>query len=197
METDGSLIVPAGSALTSESGPVNGVIDPGETVTLLFALRDSVGTNTANLVATLLATNGVTKPSGPQNYGALVVHGPSVSRSFSFTASGTNGQTISATLQLQDGSHQSRARPCSVSRSARARPTSPTPRRLSSTIRPAPPPYPSTINVSGLAGLVTKATVTLTNLNHTWPGDIDALLVSPYRPEVLPDGQMRQQLRHQ
>ncbi len=40
-------------------------------------------------------------------------------------------------------------------------------------------PYPSTINVSGLAGLVTKATVTLTNLNHTWPSDIDALLVSP------------------
>ena len=104
VETDGSLIVTAGSALISESGPVNGVIDPGETVTLLFALRDSTGTNTVNLVATLLATNGVTNPSGPQNYGALVVHGPSVSRPFSFTASATNGQTISATFQLQDGS---------------------------------------------------------------------------------------------
>ena len=78
VETDGSLIVPAGAALISESGPVNGVIDPGETVTLLFALRDSTGTNTVNLVATLLATNGVTNPSGPQTYGALVVHGPSV-----------------------------------------------------------------------------------------------------------------------
>ena len=54
-------------------------------------------------VATLLATNGITQPSGPQTYGALAVHGPSVSRPFSFTASGTNGQTIRATLQLQDG----------------------------------------------------------------------------------------------
>ena len=55
-ETDGSLVIPAGVALTSESGPVNGVIDPGETVTLLFALRNANGTNTVNLVATLLAT---------------------------------------------------------------------------------------------------------------------------------------------
>ena len=35
------------------------------------------------------------------------------------------------------------------------------------------------ININGLAGVVSKATVTLTNLNHVWPGDIDALLVSP------------------
>ena len=103
VETDGSLIIPAGAALISESGPVNGVIDPGETVSLLFALRDSTGTNTVNLVATLLTTNGVTKPSAPQTYGALTVHGPSVSRPFTFTANGVNGQTISATFQLQDG----------------------------------------------------------------------------------------------
>ena len=47
LEADGSLIVPAGAALISETnGLANGAIDPGETVTLLFALRDSVGTNT-------------------------------------------------------------------------------------------------------------------------------------------------------
>ncbi|WP_236097045.1 calcium-binding protein, partial [Dolichospermum planctonicum] len=40
-------------------------------------------------------------------------------------------------------------------------------------------PYPSIINVSGTSGNLTKLTVTLTNLNHTWPGDIDVLLVSP------------------
>ncbi|MDH6106571.1 S8 family serine peptidase [Anabaenopsis tanganyikae CS-531] len=40
-------------------------------------------------------------------------------------------------------------------------------------------PYPATISVSGLSGEVTNVTVTLTNLAHTWPDDIDVLLVGP------------------
>lgn len=40
-------------------------------------------------------------------------------------------------------------------------------------------PYSSDINVSGLTGTVTKVTVTLTNINHTFPDDLDVLLVSP------------------
>jgi len=38
---------------------------------------------------------------------------------------------------------------------------------------------PFTINVSGLAGEVTKATVTLHGLTHTFPRDVNVLLVSP------------------
>ncbi|MDV2998669.1 MAG: hypothetical protein N5P05_000275 [Chroococcopsis gigantea SAG 12.99] len=40
-------------------------------------------------------------------------------------------------------------------------------------------PYPAGINVSGLTGNITKVTVTLFNLSHTWANDIDILLVSP------------------
>ncbi|MGO9269700.1 MAG: Calx-beta domain-containing protein [Terriglobia bacterium] len=197
VETDGSLVVPAGSALISESGPVNGVIDPGETVTVLFALRNSTGTNTVNLVATMLATNGVSNPSGglalgsapTSSYGTLVVHGPSVSRPFTFTASATNGQIITATFQLQDGSvnrglavfnftvGQTANRFANLSAITIPDPAAPNPPWQVGS-GPATP-YPSTINVKGLGGLVTKATVTLTNLNHTWPSDIDILLVSP------------------
>jgi T5SS/PEP-CTERM-associated repeat protein len=45
--------------------------------------------------------------------------------------------------------------------------------------------YPSTINVSGLAGLTTKVTVTLSNLSHTFPDDLDILLVSPTGQKVM------------
>ncbi|MBD0325514.1 MAG: VCBS repeat-containing protein [Pyrinomonadaceae bacterium] len=40
-------------------------------------------------------------------------------------------------------------------------------------------PYPSTINVSGLTGNVTNITVTFNNFNHTFPDDMDILLVGP------------------
>jgi subtilisin-like proprotein convertase family protein len=40
-------------------------------------------------------------------------------------------------------------------------------------------PYPSSIGVSGVPGVITKVTVTLNNITHTFPDDIDVLLVSP------------------
>ncbi|HWW00693.1 MAG TPA: Calx-beta domain-containing protein [Candidatus Acidoferrum sp.] len=179
VETDGSLIVPAGTALLSESfSPPNGSIDPGETVTILFAFRNSAGTNTVNLVATLLATNGITSPSGPQTYGVLAVHGPSVSRPFTFTANATNGQVIQATFQFTDGTSPTNFAVVSLV-------VGQTTALFSNTVsivindNTNASPYPSSINVGSLPGLVSKAVVTFTNLNHDSPADIAALLVSP------------------
>jgi subtilisin-like proprotein convertase family protein len=104
--TEGALPVIAGgaTAITAEScAPANNAIDPGETVTVNFDLSNVGTANTTNLVATLLATGGVTSPSGPQNYGVVVAGGPPVTRPFTFTANTTCGQTITATFQLQDG----------------------------------------------------------------------------------------------
>src|SRR5204862_6142506 len=40
-------------------------------------------------------------------------------------------------------------------------------------------PYPSEIVVSGLAGAITDVNVTLKGLSHTFPDDVDVLLVGP------------------
>jgi large repetitive protein len=46
-------------------------------------------------------------------------------------------------------------------------------------------PYPSTINVSGMGDQVTGVTVTLTNITHTYPNDVDILLVGPQGQNVV------------
>jgi hypothetical protein len=46
-------------------------------------------------------------------------------------------------------------------------------------------PYPSEITVSGVTGTVTKVTVSIYDLNHTWADDIDMLLVGPGGQTVM------------
>lgn len=45
--------------------------------------------------------------------------------------------------------------------------------------------YPSVVQVSGLTNGVFKVTATVRNINHTWPDDIDLLLVGPQGQNVL------------
>ena len=96
------IIVSNSFTLVAEGCP-NGVIDPAETVTVNFGLKNTGTANTTNLVATLLATGGVSSPSGPQTYGVLVTNGAAVALPFTFTATGSCGGTNIATLLLQDG----------------------------------------------------------------------------------------------
>ena len=192
-DTSGSYVIPAGSALVSETGAgvPNGIIDPNETVVILFSFRDAGGTNVGNLVATLLATNGVTAVSpASESYGPLAYGRHSAFRPFQFTAQGTNGQQIQATFQLQDG-----AKPIgsAVVGYTLGEWTSMFSNRAAIYI-PAigspggygiASPYPSVINVSGVGGSLIKASVTVTNLSHQSASDIDMLLVSPNQQSVL------------
>ena len=186
--------VPPAVVVAESVAPANNAPDPDETVTMSFPLKN-VGTGlTTNLVATLLPGGGVNAPSGPQSYGALSPIGPAAARDFSFVASGNCGDTITATFQLQDG--------------ALDLGTVSFPIRLGSTVTSvtaganagaiaipgvgtgaaagAPAnPYPSTINISGVAGTVSKVTATLTGLSHTFPGDVDILLVGPGGQKVI------------
>ena len=98
-----SIIKMTGATLTSEGYlPTNGAIDPGETVSVNFTVQNFGGVATTNLVGTLLPNGGVTLPGPPQCFG-VVAGGSSVSQTFTFTADGYCGGTITPAIQLQDG----------------------------------------------------------------------------------------------
>jgi uncharacterized repeat protein (TIGR01451 family) len=97
-------LVANGTVLATESClPTNGAIDPGETVTVIFKLQNIGTAATTNLVVTLLTNANVTPSGGPQNFGVVALGGGTAGRPFTFTANGSCGQIITASLQLQDG----------------------------------------------------------------------------------------------
>ncbi len=190
VDTDASILVAAGSAIMSESVPANGVIDPNETVTINFGLRNIGKVDTANLIATLLSTNGI-QPQAPlpqaQNYGVVAAGGNTVSRQFTFKAVGTNGARIAATLQLVDGANNlgQVAFSFTLGRGT-ALYTSTGAITITSPTNGAPAlPYPSVIDVAGLTGSVSKVAVTLNNLSHTFAQDLDIMLVGPAGQKVI------------
>ena len=173
--------IPSNPALTlstrliTESGPVNGVIDPGEQVTVGFALTNTAGSST-NLVGTLVANAGVTSPSAAQTYGAIL-GGNTTEKTFSFTAAGTAGSTVTAALHLQDG-----ATDLGTVSANFVLATSNVFANLDTITIPAlgiASPYASKITVAGQPASPSKVTVTLRGVSHTYPDDIDVLLVGP------------------
>lgn len=83
--------------------PTNGVIDPGEVVTVNFALANLGNAPASNVVGTLRSTAGVFSPGSPQSYGLISTGGVVVAQPFSFTALGNCGGTVTAAVQVADG----------------------------------------------------------------------------------------------
>jgi uncharacterized repeat protein (TIGR01451 family) len=178
-------IVSAGVSLILPSSN-NGSVNPGESVEVQFNLQNTGNISTTNLVATLLATGGVALPSGAQSYGAVPPGGAALGRYFSFTANSTNGGTVVATLQLQDGSNTNIppvnfdfVMPNVVSFwntndiDIPSKQFTPQP-----DIGPANP-YPSAIVVSNVNGFVSKVTVTISNMTHYYPSDVGMMVIGP------------------
>jgi len=65
--------------------------------------------------------------------------------------------------------------------------SNPTPTKIpgSGSAGRAAPSFPSEITVSGLVGPITDVNVTLFKVGHTWPDDMDILLVSPSGDKVM------------
>ena len=185
------LVLLDSAALAVESCiTTNNAIDPNETVTVNFALRNTGSGDTTNLVATLLLTNGVVSASSPQNYGVVPAGGVSVTNSFSLVATGGCGGSFTAVLQLQDGASNlgTVARTFNLG----AMLGGPTHRTNATTIeipgsstKGPGAPFPSLVNVSGVTGTVSKVTVSLMGFGHSWPADVDVLLVGPTGQTLL------------
>jgi uncharacterized repeat protein (TIGR01451 family) len=132
-------------------------------------------------------TNTVRPAVLTNNYGPLIYGGPSASRSFTFQAASVLAGANDATLILQDGTNQ--LEPATVVFTF----LSPAATNFANVAAITIPdhgvatPYPSTIVVSNLNPLsvVTKATVTLHELTHGFPRDINVLLVSPTEGNVM------------
>jgi uncharacterized repeat protein (TIGR01451 family)/uncharacterized delta-60 repeat protein len=179
LDEDASIIVPAGSAIVSENFlPPSGVVDPGERVTVNLGLRNIGNVDTLNLEATLLNSNGVTLASGSQTFGVVAASGAVVSKPFTFTAAGTNGGRVTAVLRLQDGANNLGTASFDFTLGLNVNNFINSGGAAINDRGPASP-YPMTNIVSGLAGLITKLTVTVANISHTFPDDIDMLLVGP------------------
>ena len=171
-------ILPAGASLLAESfTPANGAIDIGETVTLSLRLANRGNVGVTNLWATLLAGNGVSQIVQAKRLYGNLAPSDTLEQSFTFTATGTNGGTVTATLQLStDGGYSTTAS------YVFALPNLVTFANTNLiTIPDSGPatPYPSAIQVAGVSGQVSKVTATLTGLSHTYPHDVNVLLVGP------------------
>ena len=186
LDDDTPHIVASGSALGAESFvPTNSVIEPGETVTLLLALRNAGFADATNVTAGLVYANGVSNTAAQtQNYGLLPAGGNATARPFTFTASGTNGSRITATLLVTNGGQFLGPVAFEFVIGQQNLQLDNTNLITINDNGPASP-YPATIVVSGAANPINRLTVTLRGLTHNYPGDLDILLVAPNGAAVM------------
>jgi hypothetical protein len=99
------LVADGASLETEGCSGGNGVIDPGETVSVSLCVENNGLASTTNLVGTLVAIDGVVLPGPAQSFGALASGGGSGCRPFSFTADPTLscGDDVVVHLHLEDG----------------------------------------------------------------------------------------------
>lgn len=177
------------TALIAEScTPTNGAVDPYETVTVNWTLANVGTAPTTNLVATLLTSNGVYFPSGSQNFGAILA-GSNVTRSFTFTPGGSCGGSVTGVVQLVDGAANMgtlvRVFPLGITQSTVVTQVFANAGQIviNDPVDQFDPgyatPYPSSIPVSGVVNPITKVTVSINGLSHTYPEDIDLILQGP------------------
>lgn len=184
IDNDSPILVAAGATLVGEANP-NGIIDANERVTLRLGIRNVGFTNTANLIATVQPGGGVFNPQPPSaSYGIVQAGGPTNFQNFVLTANVTNNGLLTVTLALTDSGRNLGT----VAYTFRVGSTTfnfANTNFITINDDTNSTPYPSSITVADVSGTITKVTATLSNMNHTFPEDVDILLVSPAGDAVM------------
>jgi subtilisin-like proprotein convertase family protein len=142
---------------------------------------------TDNLMATLLSTGGVANPSGPRSYGVLAAGDSPQAHLYSFLATGPCGGNVTATLALSDGAENygtvSFTFPLGLVETSAQSFSNAAPIIIAD--ETAASPYPSIIQIANVTGAVTKVTVTLHSLSHTYASDLDMILAGPGGQSIM------------
>lgn len=170
------VIVSAGTRLYSENCIQNGSIDPGETVTMEFRLKNTGRRATTNLVALIKSISGIVTIAQTPVFGDIAV-GMTNACVLSFTSVANSSQAATVTFTLCDVGGPLGDVTFSFGFPARNAFSNAT--GIIIPEQGPASPYPSMISVSGITGIVSQASVTLKSISHKFPRDINAFLVSP------------------
>lgn len=185
--------------LTGESGcgPANSAVEPGERVTVAFTITNKTASATsANFIGTLNATGGVLTPNGPLVIGVIAANSTK-DVTYQFTASGSCGQSLTATIQLNDAAINYGTIAYTIPLGGTLNSTGSKANGSAITMpvgfdRGPFTPYPSTVTFaqsdfvgSTANAKVSKVVAKLNGLTHSYPDDFQFLLVGPTGKKVI------------
>jgi uncharacterized repeat protein (TIGR01451 family) len=174
--------------VAQNSPPLNGAINSNQTNTVAFTLVNVGSGPTTNLVATLLANSGVRPVTVSRTYGPIAAGG-FATQPFTFVASGSPGATITAEFSLQNQGNTNLG-PVFFTFILPMTQTFNNSGEITIPYQGPGNPYPSVIQVSGLTNgqaslSVANVTATLNGFTHSWPHDVEVVLVSPAGEELV------------
>lgn len=161
----------------------NGYVDPGETVTFDFALRNVGLVSSPTLTAELVANADVAPVTGPLDYLNVASQGAPVTNRFVFTVANTVpcGTNLPVSLTLNEGGTPRGTITFLIKIGFQA--TASTIVSNSQTIvipdLSLATPFPSTNLVAGMSGTASRAIAAINGFSHTFPLDATMVLVNP------------------
>jgi hypothetical protein len=176
-------------AVAAKSLPSNSFISPGEWVTFEIGLRNAGLRRATNITAELVSTPGLTNLGAVENFFDLETNGAPVTRFFSVEVGGPVGRIRQGELVVRSSGAEIGRVVFDVPVGSNAY----TFRRLERIWVPADAGlgsgpasvFPSTAAAQGVLGSIGEVRLTLHNLSHEFPEDVNAVLVSPKGTAVM------------